>query len=83
MGLLSCALEHGQSSLMDSLFGDLLGETAVVIIVILIGPLSSIDICVNKTNKQKQQTSNTNVFSKYRGFAHTEVANLPTQFNIS
>jgi hypothetical protein len=38
VGLLNSALEHDSSSLLDFLFRDPLGETAVVV-VIIVGPL--------------------------------------------
>ena len=39
MGLLNSALEHDSSSLLNFLFQDPLGETAVVVVVIVVGPL--------------------------------------------
>ena len=39
MGLLNSALEHDSSSLLDFLFRAPLGETAVVIIIVIVGPL--------------------------------------------
>ena len=39
VGLLNSALEHDSSSLLDFLFRDPLGETAVVVVVIVVGPL--------------------------------------------
>ena len=40
VGLLNSALEHDSSSLLDFLFQDPLGETAVVVIIIIVGSLA-------------------------------------------
>jgi hypothetical protein len=42
VGLLNSALEHDSSSLLDFLFRDPLGETAVVvvIVIVIVGPLN-------------------------------------------
>ena len=39
VGLLNSALEHDSSSLLDFLFRAPLGETAVIVVVIVVGPL--------------------------------------------
>ena len=40
VGLLNSALEHDSSSLLDFLFRDPLGETAVVVVIVVVGPLN-------------------------------------------
>ena len=39
VGLLNSALEHDSSSLLNFLFRDPLGETAVIVVVVVVGPL--------------------------------------------